>query len=144
MYIDGAARGNPGPAGIGIVFKDSDNNVVMGTDKFIGDATNNVAEYTAFITGIEEAYKLGAKEISVNTDSELLAKQLGGEYKVKNPVLKNLHAKALGLLDGFDKVTITNIPRAENREADKLANKAIDDSSKKRIGKSFVLKSKVR
>ena len=142
MYIDGAARGNPGPAGIGVILEDADKQVVRNIDKFIGNATNNVAEYTALIVGMEAACKLGAKEISVNTDSELLAKQLGGEYKVKNPVLKGLHTKILKILDNFDQVVINNIPREENKGADKLANKAIDSSAKIRVGKSFILKSK--
>jgi ribonuclease HI len=142
MYIDGAARGNPGPAGIGVVLEDSDKRIVKNIDKFIGNATNNVAEYTALIIGMEEAVKLGAKEITVNTDSELLAKQLGGEYKVKNPVLKDLHAKAFEIINNLEHVIVNNIPREDNKGADKLANKAIDDSAKKRIGKSFILKSK--
>jgi ribonuclease HI len=142
LYIDGAARGNPGPAGIGVVLEDENGQVVGNIDKFIGNATNNVAEYTAFIAAIKEAKRLGAKEITVNTDSELLAKQLGGEYKVKNPALKDLHAKVLEFLDNFDQVMINNIPREKNKGADKLANKAIDSAGKIRIGKSFLLKSK--
>lgn len=142
MYIDGAARGNPGPAGIGVVLEDSERHIVSSINKFIGIATNNVAEYTALIIGMEEAAKLGAKEIAVNTDSELLAKQLGGEYRVKNPALKDLHAKAFKIINNFDGVVVNNIPREENKGADKLANKAIDDSAKIRVGKSFVLKSK--
>ena len=142
IYIDGAARGNPGPAGIGVVLEDVNKQVVKNVDKFIGNATNNVAEYTALIVGMNEAYELGAKEIAVNTDSELLAKQLGGEYKVKNPVLKGLHAEILKILNNFDKVVINNIPREDNKGADKLANKAIDNSAKIRVGRSFILKSK--
>ncbi|TRZ83612.1 reverse transcriptase-like protein [bacterium] len=142
MYIDGAARGNPGPAGIGVILEDANKQVVRNIDKFIGNATNNVAEYTALIVGMEAACKLGAKEIAVNTDSELLAKQLGGEYKVKNPVLKGLYTKVLKILDNFDQVVINNIQREENKGADKLANKAIDSSAKIRVGKSFILKSK--
>ncbi|MDD5505068.1 MAG: ribonuclease HI family protein [Candidatus Omnitrophica bacterium] len=140
LYVDGAARGNPGPAGVGIILEDEDRQVVGNIDKFIGNATNNVAEYTALITGMEEARRLGAKAISINTDSELLAKQLSGEYKVKNPVLKGLHEKARKALVHFDKVIVNNIPREQNKGADKLANKAIDAAMPPKSGRSFVLK----
>jgi ribonuclease HI len=144
MYIDGAARGNPGPAGIGVVLRNSEHVLVENIDKFIGNATNNVAEYTALITGMEHAHRLGSKEITINTDSELLAKQLGKEYRVKNPVLKELYSKVLKLLENFEHVVINNIPREKNKDADKLANKAIDDYAKShaKTGKSFILKSK--
>jgi ribonuclease HI len=141
IYIDGAAKGNPGPAGIGVVLRDADNVLVKNINRFIGIATNNVAEYTALITGMEEARKLKFKEITINTDSELLAKQLGGEYKVKSPALKDLHSKVSRLLDDFGYVSINNIPREKNKDADRLANKAISDSLKVKVGKSFVLKS---
>ncbi len=142
IYIDGAARGNPGPAGIGIVLINSKGKLLKNIDKFIGSATNNVAEYTALIFGMEEARKLGAKEIVVNTDSELLSKQLGGEYKVKSPALKGLFKKANVIVNSFEQVTVNNIPRQENKPADKLANKAIDNAGKKRVGKTFILKKK--
>jgi ribonuclease HI len=142
IYIDGAARGNPGPAGAGIVIVDEKGNSISDISKFLGNATNNVAEYTALIFGMEEARNLEAESLTINTDSELLAKQLGGEYKVKNPALKELHSKVMRLLDSFSDVMVNNIPREENKGADKLANKAIDDAGKKRVGKSFVLKSK--
>jgi len=142
IYIDGAARGNPGPAGIGIVVMDAQGIVLKNIDRFIGHATNNVAEYRALIFGMEAACGLGAKELIINTDSELVAKQLGGEYKVKNPALKKLYSKVTQLLNSFEQVSVNSIPREENRAADKLANKAIDDAGKKRIGKSFILKSR--
>jgi len=142
IHIDGAARGNPGPAGIGVVIADANGIVVKNVDKFIGHATNNVAEYTALITGMEKARSLGCKELIINTDSELVAKQLGGEYKVKNAVLKDLYNKAVQLLDGFEQVKVNSIPREDNRAADKLANKAIDNADRKKIGKSFILKSR--
>jgi len=142
IYIDGAARGNPGPAGIGILVTDSKGKAVKEVSKFIGTATNNVAEYTALIFGMEEVRNLEAKEITINTDSELLAKQLGGEYKVKSSALKDLYAKVMQILKSFSEVRVNNIPREENKEADKLANKAIDNAGKKRVGKSFILKSK--
>jgi ribonuclease HI len=142
IYIDGASRGNPGPAGIGIVITDESGVALKNIDKSIGHATNNIAEYTALISGMEEARGLGAKELIINTDSELIAKQLGGEYKVKNPVLKDLYAKVTRLLNNFEQVRINSIPREDNKVADKLANKAIDDVAKKRTGKSFILKSR--
>ena len=141
IYIDGAAKGNPGPAGIGVVLRDADNVLVKNINRFIGIATNNVAEYTALIAGMEEARKLKFKEITINTDSELLAKQLGGEYKVKSPALKDLYSKVSRLLDDFGYVSINNIPREKNKDADRLANKAISDSLKVNVGKSFILKS---
>jgi len=142
IFIDGAARGNPGPAGIGVVITDSSNNLVKELCKYIGEATNNVAEYSALIFGMEQVIILGANELTINTDSELLAKQLSGEYKVKNDILKQLYAKVIELLDSFQEVKVNNIPREKNKDADKLANKAIDDLRKKRTGKSFVLKKR--
>jgi ribonuclease HI len=142
IYIDGAAKGNPGPAGIGVVLRDADNALVKNIDRFIGIATNNVAEYTALITGMEEARKLKVKVITINTDSELIAKQLGGEYKVKSPALKDLYSKVSRLLDDFEYVSINNIPREKNKDADRLANKAINNSLKVKVEKSFILKSK--
>ncbi len=142
IYIDGASRGNPGPAGIGIVIVNESGVTIKNIDKSIGHATNNIAEYTALISGMEEAHGLGAKELIINTDSELVAKQLGGEYKVKSPALKDLHSKVVRLLNSFELVKINNIPREDNRAADKLANKAIDGAGKKRAGKSFILKSR--
>ena len=142
IFIDGAARGNPGPAGIGVVITDSSNNLVKELCKYIGEATNNVAEYSALIFGMEQVIILGANELTINTDSELLAKQLSGEYKVKNDKLKQLYAKVIELLDSFQEVKVNNIPREKNKDADKLANKAIDDLRKKRTGKSFVLKKR--
>jgi ribonuclease HI len=142
IYIDGAARGNPGPAGVGVVIEDANKRVIKKINRYIGNATNNVAEYTAFMAALDEARALSARDITINTDSELLAKQLGGEYKVKNPVLKGFYERIIRVLDNFDKVVINNIPRQENKGADRLANKAIDDAAKVRAGKSFILKSR--
>lgn len=142
IFIDGAARGNPGPAGVGIVVTDDSFNNVKSIARFIGNATNNVAEYTALIFGMEEARNLGAKELVINTDSELIAKQLGGEYKIKNSALKELYAKVMQILKSFSEVRVNQIGRENNKGADKLANKAIDAAGKKRVGKSFILKHK--
>ena len=142
IFIDGAARGNPGPAGIGVVVTDASGEVVQNLSKFIGETTNNVAEYSALIFGMEETRNLGAKDLTINTDSELIAKQLGGEYKIKSPALKGLYKKVTQILQSFDEVKINQIDREKNKGADKLANQAIDNAQKKRVGKSFILKSK--
>ena len=144
IYVDGAARGNPGPAGAGIFITDDSGKSVVELSKYLGVATNNVAEYNALIFAMEEAIKRGMKDISINTDSQLLARQLGGQYKVKNANLKELHAKITGMLDSFNEVAITHIKREKNQEADRLANEAIDASTKKKkvSSSSFILKSK--
>jgi ribonuclease HI len=126
IYIDGAARGNPGEAGIGIVIKHQKGQTVKQLYKYIGQTTNNVAEYTAFIYALQEALILGLKDVVVNSDSELLVKQLNGEYKVKNSNLKSYYEQFLHLRIGFNKLEIKQISRQENKESDKLANKAID------------------
>ena len=143
MYIDGAARGNPGPAGVGIVICSDKGKVVSAISKYIGQTTNNIAEYTALIFGMEEARNKKIKELIINTDSELLAKQLGGEYKVKSSALKDLYKKVNTMLESFEEVRINQIDREKNKQADKLANEAIDNASKARkSGTSFILKSK--
>ncbi|MFH1361997.1 MAG: ribonuclease HI family protein [bacterium] len=125
IYTDGAARGNPGPAGIGILIKQADK-IIAEISDYIGETTNNIAEYSAFIRGLEEAAKLKAKEVSVFCDSELLVKQIKGEYRVKNQGLRPLFARAKALLDNFDKFSLKHIPREQNKEADALANRGID------------------
>ncbi len=128
VYIDGASRGNPGPAAIGIVIKDGAGRVVREISEFIGRGTNNVAEYRALIRALEEAALLGARTITLRSDSELLVRQLRGEYKVKSPDLSPLHLEAHRLLKGFPKVMVERIPRGENAAADALANRALDAS----------------
>ncbi|MFH1646061.1 MAG: ribonuclease HI family protein [Candidatus Omnitrophota bacterium] len=144
IFIDGAARGNPGPAAIGVVIRDEADKVIDELSKHIGIATNNVAEYTALIFALNQAREIGAQELVINTDSELLVKQLGGEYRVKNSNLKELHSKAMYIVQGFSEVKINHIPREQNKEADKLANKALDELKfkKKVTNKSFVLKAR--
>ncbi len=143
IYIDGAARGNPGPAGAGIVILDDKGKLVDAISKFLGETTNNVAEYSALIFAMEEARSRKAKEIVINTDSQLLAKQLGGEYKIKSPALKDLYEKVSTLLASFEEVRINHISREKNKDADELANKAIDNSAAgKKSGTSFILKTK--
>ena len=129
LYIDGASRGNPGPAGIGIVILDEKKKKVKELYKYIGETTNNIAEYNALIYGLDEAAKLGAREVVVNMDSELVARQLNGEYKVKDPNIKALFEKAAGVLKNFANFEITHIDRLKNKDADRLANKAINLSA---------------
>jgi len=126
IFVDGGSRGNPGPSGIGIVVQDDKGKVVKEFNKYIGIATNNVAEYSAVIYGLQEALIAKADKVELNLDSELVTQQLKGEYRVKNEKIKPLFAQALHLISGFKKVDIKNIPREKNKEADKLVNKAIN------------------
>ncbi|KPK42071.1 MAG: hypothetical protein AMJ78_03680 [Omnitrophica WOR_2 bacterium SM23_29] len=129
IYVDGCSRGNPGPSGIGVIVCDENGKAFKDVSKYIGDATNNVAEYYALIYGLQEALILRADEVIINTDSELLAKQLSKEYKIKNAILKSLHEQVRHLLTGLKKYDIKHINRTENKGADKLANKAIEQES---------------
>ncbi|NQT75653.1 MAG: ribonuclease HI family protein [Candidatus Omnitrophica bacterium] len=126
IFIDGASRGNPGPSGIGIVFFDDKKNVVKKIFKFIGNATNNVAEYTAFIYALQEALIDRYEDVKIASDSELLTRQLRGEYRVKNENLKPFYDQFLHLSRGFNRIEVVSIGRKDNSIADKLANKAID------------------
>ena len=126
IYVDGGSRGNPGPAGIGVVVLDDKGKKLKSFDKYIGIATNNIAEYNAVIYGLQEALIEKADEIELRLDSELAAQQLKGEYRVKNTNIKPLFEQALHLLSGFKKFTIKHIAREKNKEADKLVNKAIN------------------
>ena len=124
LFIDGACQGNPGEAGIGVVVI-RNNRAVKKISQAIGEATNNIAEYMALIFGLQEALIQRADKIKVNTDSELLYHQIRGEYKIKSPHLRFLHGQAQHLLKGFKAVDFHQIPREENREADRLATQAI-------------------
>ncbi len=126
IYIDGGARGNPGPAGVGVVVLDAGGKKIKDVSKYIGETTNNIAEYNALLYGLEEALILRADEIKINLDSELVAKQLSGEYRVKDADLKPLFERALNMLKGFKHFEINHIERSRNKEADKLVNKAIN------------------
>jgi ribonuclease HI len=132
MFSDGAARGNPGPAGIGAVIKRSDGENIAEISDYIGETTNNVAEYKALIAGVQRALICGVREIEVRADSELLIKQLLGQYQVRNPKLKPLYHRAQELLSRFDTVKLIHVRRELNSEADRLANQGIDDVKKKR------------
>ena len=124
IYIDGAPQGNPGKSGVGIVIY-REGLRIKNISNYIGTATNNVAEYTALIYALEEALLLKAKSLKINTDSQLLARQLNKIYKVKHAGIINLYNRAVHLLTGFEKVVIKHIPREENILADKLATQAV-------------------
>ena len=126
VYTDGGSRGNPGPAGIGVVIFDSKKKKLKEFYKYLGETTNNNAEYNALIQGLEEAKNLGADEVVVKLDSELVVKQLNGEYRVKNSDIKPLFEKTVSVLKNFKSFEIQHIDREKNKEADKLANKAIN------------------
>lgn len=126
VHVDGGARGNPGPAAIGVVVSDPDGGVVEQLGEPIGETTNNVAEYRALLRGLECARALGAGEVEVVGDSELVAKQINGQYKVKHAGLKPLHAEALQALGAFDRWQVRTVPRAQNAAADALVNAALD------------------
>jgi ribonuclease HI len=126
VNVDGGARGNPGPAAIGVVVSDPDGNLIDELSEPIGVATNNVAEYRALLRGIEWARGLGADELEIIGDSELVARQLTGAYKVKHPAMKPLYEEALAALKGFADWRIRTVPRAQNARADELVNEALD------------------
>ena len=126
LHCDGGSRGNPGPAAVGVVIRDATGEVVAEVSQVIGIATNNVAEYEAVIRGLERASELGATSVDLIGDSELIAKQITGEYKVKHPDMKPLHAAAVSALAGFEDWTIRTVPRAQNADADALVNQALD------------------
>ena len=130
VFTDGASRGNPGEAGIGVVIKEKTRTLLEIAD-YIGSATNNVAEYLALIRGLEEALLVCATEASFFCDSELLVKQIQGEYKVKNEGLKPLNLHAQALIKKFKKFTIEHTRREKNEHADELANRGIDEQYKK-------------
>lgn len=130
VYTDGASRGNPGKASIGIIIYDLDGQVLKKEKEFIGIATNNVAEYKAVIRGLEISTELGATGVMLYADSQLLVRQLSGEYKVKNEGLRPLYQQVKELTKNFENFSANHIPREQNKEADKLANVALDcDSS---------------
>jgi len=126
IYVDGGSRGNPGPSGVGVVILDAAGKRLKEISKYIGETTNNIAEYNALLYGLEEALILRIDEIVVNLDSELVAKQLTGDYRVKDPGLKPLFERAMNMLKSFKSFEIRHIEREKNKEADKLVNRAIN------------------
>ena len=125
LRTDGGSRGNPGPAGAGFVIE-SDGRVVCSGGKFLGIQTNNVAEYEALVWGLENVRALGHKEVTVYADSELLVKQINGQYRVKNAKLRPLFERAIGLLRSFDGFRVAHVRREQNAAADAMANAAMD------------------
>ncbi len=126
IFTDGGARGNPGPAGIGAILYDSQKQVLAEISEYLGVATNNQAEYKALIAALKKAASLGASELECYLDSELVVKQLKREYKVKNKDLAPLFLEIHNLSFKFKQITYTHIPREQNKEADRLANEAMD------------------
>lgn len=129
LHVDGGARGNPGPAAIGVVISDRDGQVLDEVAERIGVATNNVAEYRAVLRALERAAELGAREVEIVNDSELVARQLTRAYKVKHPSMKPLYLEAIAALRGFDRWRIRSVPRAQNARADALVNEALDGTA---------------
>lgn len=133
LYIDGASRGNPGSASVGAAIKQPDGTVVETLSKTVGETTNNVAEYLALLYGLQLACRLGLKNLLVKTDSELLARQINGEYKVRDPQLRLLHDLARHLMEVFSSCRVVHIPREENTLADGLAAEAIKKHSRQSL-----------
>jgi ribonuclease HI len=126
VHVDGGARGNPGPAAAAAVLSTPEGDVVDEAHEYLGVATNNVAEYRGLLLGLQRARALGADEVDVVNDSELVAKQVNGVYKVKHPDMRPLHAEALKALRDFARWSIRSVPRAQNAAADALVNQALD------------------
>jgi ribonuclease HI len=129
IFSDGASRGNPGASGIGVVISDAKGDIVREISEYIGRTTNNVAEYSALIRALEEASELGAKELEIHTDSELLARQVTGVYRIRAAHLMPLAEKVRALMGRFQRVSITHVMREENHLADKLARKGSNAAS---------------
>jgi ribonuclease HI len=130
LMVDGASRGNPGEAGCGAVILDENGAVVKELSRYLDRTTNNVAEYEGLLIGLEALLQLGAKKIVVKSDSQLLVRQLNGEYRVKDEKLKVLFERAKGLLRQFESCRIVHVRREMNKLADRLANRGIDDTAK--------------
>jgi ribonuclease HI len=128
VHVDGGSRGNPGPAAAAAVVSAPDGDVLDEASVTLGETTNNVAEYRGLLLGLDRARELGATEVEVVNDSELVAKQINGSYKVKSPEMAALHEQALTALDGFESWSIRSVPRAQNAAADALVNRALDDA----------------
>ncbi len=123
-YIDGASRGNPGPAGVGVVLINAQTGATHEFSKSIGETTNNVTEYLALLCAMQEALRLGCRGLTVKTDSQLLARQITGVYRVRNVQLRRLHDLIMQLRKAYRRFEITHIPRTQNRSADRLAGQA--------------------
>ncbi len=128
VHVDGGARGNPGPAAVGAVASAGDGGVLLEEGSFIGEATNNVAEYRAVQLGLKLAHDLGAREVEVVNDSELVARQIGGQYKVKHAGLKPLYLETMATLREFERWSVRSVRRESNTRADELVNEALDEA----------------
>jgi ribonuclease HI len=126
LHVDGGARGNPGPAAAAAVLSAADGEVLEEASELLGEATNNVAEYRALLLGLRRARALGASEVEIVNDSELVAKQLTGDYKVKHAAMRPLHQEASAALADFEAWSIRSVPRAQNAHADALVNERLD------------------
>jgi ribonuclease HI len=126
VNVDGGARGNPGPAAVAAVASSPEGDVLGERSAYIGAATNNVAEYRALLLGLELARELGANEVEVVNDSELVARQIGGEYKVKHKDMKPLYLETMHALREFERWSVRSVPREHNERADELVNEALD------------------
>jgi ribonuclease HI len=128
IYTDGAARGNPGPAGLGAILRDAETGEVLAElARFLGVRTNNYAEWTAVDDALQEALRLGAAHVDLRMDSELVARQISGRYRVKHADLKPIHASVMAMLGRLDGYTVGHVPRELNKDADRLSNVAIDE-----------------
>ncbi len=128
VHVDGGARGNPGPAAAACVISTPAGDVLGEYAELLGEVTNNVAEYRALLLGLERAAELGVNDVEVVNDSELIAKQINGQYKVKHAAMRPLHLQAMAALRGFERWRVRTVPRAQNAEADALVNAALDQA----------------
>ena len=135
-HIDGGARGNPGPAGFGAILEDEMGRPVVELSNYLGKQTNNYAEYSGLLAALSYVTKHGFKALKVYSDSELMVKQITGQYKVSNPSLKELHARAMRMIEDLEAFEINHVPREQNREADWLANRAMDLGIKKKANEA--------
>ena len=129
VHVDGGARGNPGPAAAASVVSTPDGEVLDEATELLGTVTNNVAEYRALLLGLSRARERGAKEVDIVNDSELIAKQVLGQYKVKHKDMRPLHSRAMAALKDFERWSIRSVPRAQNADADALVNQALDSAA---------------
>jgi ribonuclease HI len=134
LHVDGGARGNPGPAAAAAVLSAPDGRLLEQRSELLGETTNNVAEYRALLLGLARARAVGASEVEIVNDSELVSKQLRGLYKVRHAGMRELHAQAMSSLSQFDRWSIRSVPRARNARADALVNAALDDAREGAVG----------
>ncbi|MBX4187736.1 MAG: ribonuclease HI family protein [Candidatus Doudnabacteria bacterium] len=132
LHTDGGARGNPGPAGIGVVIADDKGKVIKLIKEYVGEGTNNQAEYKALLKGLKEASAMNAEEVICNMDSELVVKQLTGLYKIKEPGLQVLASEVLSLTGKFKQIKFHHVRREKNVEADKLVNEVLDENASRK------------